>query len=119
MTGISKEAVERLIWRTQIGQPFYADDHNAMHETLRALQARVEELEATVRDCEDDAFRLEGLYSQAVKDGIDNEDLAHENGRLQGLDKALAVTIPSTSWGTEGLPQQYAEAIEALKGPTS
>ncbi len=39
-----------------------------------------------------------------------------ERGRLQGLEKALAVTVPSTSWGTEGLPQKFAEAIEALMG---
>lgn len=47
MTDISKEAVERLADNLPHSQPFSPNSHNAA-STLRALSARIEELEAQV-----------------------------------------------------------------------
>lgn len=71
-------------------------------------------------DCEVLAARLKEAEESAAcwKQQVESHEL-FEEGRKQGLDEALAVTVPSTSWGTEGLPQKYAEAIEALKDQTN
>lgn len=112
MTDISNVSVSELrtalsAWRTVKGanQSTFdrIEDLIAEIERLRAVSARVEELEATrIRMLNQ---RLSGQWRDEI----------FEEGRLQGLDEALKVTIPSTSWGTEGLPQKWAEAIDALK----
>ncbi|MGB1214764.1 MAG: hypothetical protein ACPG4X_15470 [Pikeienuella sp.] len=108
MTDTSKEAVERLARTADLfakamkAWQHQTQKHNEdVRDTLRALSTRVQELEE--------------LLDQMNKAAKEAEAAERWCGRLQGLDEALAVTVPSTSWGTEGLPQKYAEAIEALK----
>ncbi|WP_171232209.1 hypothetical protein [Ruegeria sp. HKCCA4812] len=81
MTDISKEAVERLIkedlTEIAISAGLKVTDHDVkvMEQTadmLRALSARVEELE------------------QQVRDTLKISNLKREQGRLQGLDEAIA-----------------------------
>lgn len=132
MTDISKKAVEVLVC-TIVGRSPNNTDHDQTRaaRTLLALQARVEELESeNEKQAEhllclgvpkigpksgpsglnDGGFRLIG--SDAA---VAHFKILYRNKRLQGLDEALNVTIPSTSRGTEGLPHKWAEAIEALK----